>query len=70
MQGNSEKVHVPVWEKFALTVDEAASYFGLGVNRIREISNSDNCDFVLWVGKKRMIKRKLFEQYLEGAYSI
>ena len=41
-----------------LTVEEAASYFGIGRDKIKEISNDDRCSFVLWVGTKRMIKRK------------
>ena len=39
-------------------------------NKIREISDSDKCTFVLWVGNKRLIKRKLFEEYLSKMYSI
>lgn len=61
---------VPIWEKVALTIEEAAAYSGIGQNKIREISNDDKCTFVLWVGSKRMIKRKPFEKYLEQAYSI
>lgn len=61
---------VPIWEKSNLTLEEAAAYFNIGVNIIREISNDDNCTFVLWVGNKRLIKRKMFDAYLEKAYSI
>ena len=53
-----------------LTVKEAAAYFNIGMNRIREITNDDGCKFVLWVGNKRMIKRELFKAYLEESYSI
>ena len=38
---------VPIWEKSNLTLEEAAAYTGIGVNKIREISNNDNCPFVL-----------------------
>lgn len=61
---------VPIWEKFTLTLTEAAEYSGIGVNKIRDISNDPNCPFVLFVGSKRLIKRKPFEAFLEGAYSI
>ena len=64
------KYEVPVWKKAALTVEEAAAYSNVGVNRLREISDAENCNFVLWVGKKRLIKRKLFEAFLEKSYSI
>lgn len=61
---------VPIWEKANLSMEEAAAYFGIGINKLREMTNEDNCPFVLWNGSKRMIKRKAFEKYLEGAYSI
>lgn len=61
---------VPIWEKSNLTVEEAAAYSGIGVNRIREISNADDCPFVLWVGTKRLIKRRKFDQFIENIYSI
>ena len=55
---------VPIYEKSNLTLEEAAAYFNIGINKIREISDRDKCTFVLWVGNKRLIKRKLFEEYL------
>ena len=61
---------VPIWEKVALTLEEAAAYSNVGINRIREITNNENCPFVLFVGNKRLIKRKPFEKYLEQSYSI
>ena len=61
---------IPIWEKSHLTLEEAAAYSGIGINRIRTLSDKDNCDFVLWVGSKRLIKRKKFDEYLEKAYSI
>lgn len=63
-------VEIPVWQKSFLTLEEAAAYFGVGINKLREISDSDNCDFVLWVGRKRLIKRKECLDYLSKAYSI
>ena len=61
---------VPIWEKSNLTVEDAAAYTGIGVNKIREMSEGDNCPFVLWVGKKRLIKRRKFDEYVEKQFSI
>ena len=61
---------IPIWEKSNLTLEEAAAYSGIGMGKLREITNEKNCTFVLWVGNKRLIKRKLFDKYLEQAYSI
>lgn len=61
---------IPIWEKSNLSLEEAAAYSGIGVNKLRELTNEKNCQFVLWVGNKRLIKRRLFDQYIEQEYSI
>ena len=64
------KYEVPIWEKANVTIEEAAAYFGIGMNKLRELTEDEQCKFVLFVGTKRLIKRRMFEQYLEHAYSI
>lgn len=66
----NEIKEVPVWIKTNLTLEETAAYSGIGINKIREISNDDNCPFVLWVGSKRLIKRRKFDEYIEKQFSI
>ena len=61
---------VPLWEKSNLTLEEASIYFNIGINKLREISNPEDCPFVLWVGSKRLIKRRVLEKTLETVYSI
>ena len=61
---------VPIWEKANLTIEEAAAYFGIGENKLRSMTGGEYCAFVLWVGNKRLIKRRKFEKYLEDQYSI
>jgi len=61
---------IPIWEKSNLTLEEAAAYSGIGMGKLREITNEKSCNFVLWVGNKRLIKKKLFDKYVEQAYSI
>lgn len=61
---------VPIWEKSNLTLEEAAAYFGIGVNKLRELTDDKNCRFVIWCGRKRLIKRKALDEYLKNIYSI
>ena len=51
------KREVPIWEKANLTLEEAAAYYNIGINKLRELSDDENCPFVLWCGSKRLIKR-------------
>lgn len=61
----------PVWEKYGLSIEEAADYFSIGKNKLRELTNSPECEnCVVFVGNKRLIKRKAFESFLSSAYSI
>ena len=55
---------VPIWEKVTLTIDEAAEYSNIGINKIIELSNNPRCNFVIFVGKRRLIKRKEFEKFI------
>lgn len=61
---------IPIWQKTMLTLEEAASYTGIGVNKLREMSNREDCNFVLWNGSRRLLKREKLEAYLNGVYSI
>lgn len=61
---------IPIWEKSNLTLEEAAVYSGIGINKIRLLSDKEDCEFVLWVGTKRPIKRKKLDEYIEKMYSI
>ena len=64
------KKEVPVWEKSNLTLEEAAAYYGIGIHKLRELSDKEDCEFVLWIGTKRLLKRRKLDEYIERAYSI
>lgn len=61
---------VPIWEKVNLTIKEAAEYSNIGINRIEELLKKPNCSFVLYVGKKKLVKRREFERFLSGTVEI
>ena len=63
-------ISIPIWEKANLTLEEAAAYSNIGIHKIRMLSEKAECDFVLWVGNKRLIKRRKFDEFIERQYSI
>lgn len=69
-RGGYMRQEIPVWEKSNLSLDEAAAYFNIGVNKLRSLTDSEDSPYVLWVGNRRLIKRRLFEAYLAKEYSI
>ena len=67
---NLPMIEIPVWEKSNLTLEEAAAYSGIGINKLRKLSNTETCPFVLWIGSKRLIKRRKLDEYTDRMYSL
>lgn len=44
-----------------LTKQEASAYSHIGLNKLEELLRNPTCTFVLYVGKKKLIKRTEFE---------
>lgn len=65
------KKFVPIWEKFTLTISEASEYFNLGEKKLRFLADSYNdYGFVLQNGNKTLIKRKKFEEFINGTNAV
>lgn len=59
---------VPVWEKYTLSIEEAAEYFRIGQKRLRQmVAENPDADYILMNGNRIQIKRKLFEKYIDVA---
>lgn len=66
-----EEKKIPLWEKYALTVDQAAEYFGIGSKKIRNlICVYKDAKWYMSNGERTLIKRKLFEQFLDETGAI
>ena len=55
---------VPIHLKTTLTIKEAAEYSNIGINKIESLLRQPNCNFVLYVGTKKLVKRQEFERFL------
>ena len=65
-----KEIFVPIEKKALLTLEQAAAYTGIGINKLRDMSNYDDCEFILYNGNRRMFKREKLVEYLNAAYSI
>lgn len=70
VNNNRLKKEIPIWEKLNLTIEEAAVYSNIGENKLRELVEEANCPFIIFNGKKRIIKRKEFEEWNSKQYLI
>lgn len=70
ISGENASKTVPIWEKLNLTLAEASEYSNIGLNKLRELAGDKRCPFVIYIGRKKLIKRKEFEKYLENKIEI
>ena len=57
---------VPIWEKYTLTIEEAAKYFRIGENKLRKLAEENPVpDWVMMNGNRIQIKRKQFEKMID-----
>ena len=62
---------IPFWERYMLTIREAAEYFHIGEKKMRQIVDEyEDADFVIMNGNRAMIKRKCFEKFLDAATAV
>ena len=61
---------IPISEKATLTIKEASAYTNIGINKIHKMLRTPNCPFVLYVGTKKLVKRKEFEKFLSNQLVI
>ena len=61
---------VPIHEKVALTIEEAAAYSSIGQNKLSELLKNPRCPFVLYVGTKKLVKRREFDRFISENIAI
>lgn len=68
---SDKKITVSISEKYALTIQEASTYFGIGEKKLRQlVQENETADYLLHNGIKVLIKRSLFESFLDSISSL
>ena len=70
MNQNQQAIPLPIDRKMLLSIREAAEYSNIGINKIDEMLKQPNCPFVLYVGTKKLVKRKAFEEFIKSKVAI
>ena len=65
-----DNINVPISQKLNLTIKEASIYSNIGINKIDSMLRAPNCSFVLYVGNKKLVKRKEFEEFIARTLSL
>lgn len=62
---------IPVWQRYALTVNEAAEYYHIGETKLRRIAEEHpDADFIIMNGNRVLFKRIKFERFLDQATAL
>ncbi len=69
-QSHKKIREVPIWERTLLTINEASDYTGIGVSKLRLLASKRNSKLIVYVGAKKMFKRKKLDEYLDDAISV
>lgn len=70
LQSFDKENPIPIWERELITIEEGTALTGIGFLKLRAMSNEPDCNYVIWIGKKKMLKRKKLERYLEEATTV
>lgn len=69
--GMSDKLVIPFWKRYVMSVEEASLYFRIGQTKLRAmIDQEPTAEYILWNGNRALIKRKRFEEFIDNAVSV
>lgn len=58
----------PVWNRYILTIVEAAEYYHIGEKKLRRlVDEHPKADFIIMNGNRVLLKKKQFERFLDHA---
>lgn len=62
---------MPFWQKYTLSIEEAAVYFRIGEGKLRRMVNENpTADYLLWNGNRVQIKRTKFEAFVDRLAAV
>lgn len=65
-----ENTIVPVSEKYTLTIKEAATYFNIGIKKMRRIAEDNLGTVAVYCGNRYLIIRPQFEKFISASSEI
>ena len=64
------KNKLPVNERYSLSINEAAQYFGIGIKKMRRLAEDNLDGFAVYSGNRYLIIRSKFEEFLQKTSTI
>ena len=73
---SGQRLHTKVWDNVSLLgkgiiIEEASAYFRIGEHTLRRlVTNNPDANFVLHVGTRTLIKKRVFADFLDRCNSV
>ena len=68
MKNSITENNTTVWNRYVLTIVEAAEYYHIGEKKLRSIVDEHpKADFIIMNGNRVLLKKKQFEKFLDDA---
>ena len=64
------KNELPLSEKYMLSINEAATYFGIGVKKMRRLAEEYRGRFSVYSGNRYLINSAKFENFLLNSSEV
>lgn len=64
------KNELPLSEKYMLSINEAATYFGIGVKKMRRLAEENRGRLSVYSGNRYLINRAKFENFLLNSSEV
>lgn len=66
----SNIIEFPWWKKQLLTLEEAATYYGIGEKNMRRLVRTLDDELLVRVGAKTLVKKDKFMDYLNDKITV
>lgn len=61
---------LPLSEKYMLSINESATYFGIGIKKMRRLAEENRGRFSVYSGNRYLINRAKFENFLLNSSEV
>lgn len=61
---------IPPWQKRVLTLEEAADYSNIGITTLRRLAKDPRSTFTLYNGRRVLIKKQEFDEFIASAIEL
>lgn len=67
---SNSNIDIPISQRAVLSVREASVYARISRETLRELLRKPDCPFAIQIGKRMLVKRRQFDEFLDNTNKI